>query len=79
MATQKVMNVLDSPAGLIESWPAGFDFVLPGPQQRSKTVLLGLPCARCRAYYGADVELCTVCGCEERVQIVNPVASVLVM
>jgi hypothetical protein len=30
-------------------------------------VLFGLPCARCRAYYDADLDACPICGCKERV------------
>ena len=30
-------------------------------------VLFGLPCARCRAYYEADLDTCPICGCKERV------------
>lgn len=30
-------------------------------------VLYGLPCAKCRAYYGADLTECPICGCRERV------------
>jgi hypothetical protein len=29
--------------------------------------LFGLPCARCRAYYDADLDVCPICGCKERV------------
>ncbi len=28
--------------------------------------LFGLPCARCRAYYDADLDACPICGCKER-------------
>jgi len=30
-------------------------------------VLLGLPCARCRAYYPVGLHACPVCGCTEKV------------
>ena len=36
---------------------------LSGPNH----VLFGLPCARCRAYYDADLDACPICGCKERV------------
>jgi len=29
--------------------------------------LFGLPCARCRAHYDADLDACPICGCKERV------------
>lgn len=79
MAPQKVMNVLSSQAGLLESWPASFDSVPPGLQPRPKAMLLGLPCAHCKAYFAADLEVCPICGCNERVVIGKRVASVVVM
>lgn len=33
----------------------------------TKHVGYGLPCANCRAYYTADLEVCPICGCRERV------------
>ena len=32
-----------------------------------RTMLLGLPCARCRAYYAAGLHACPICGCAEKV------------
>ncbi len=32
-----------------------------------KHVGYGLPCAKCRAYYAADLTVCPICGCGERV------------
>jgi hypothetical protein len=32
----------------------------------SALVLLGLPCAYCRAYYDAQLDACPICGCSER-------------
>jgi len=37
-----------------------------------RVTLLGLPCARCRAYYDATLDSCPICGCKERV---SPQAS----
>ena len=34
------------------------------PQRK---VLYGLPCAKCRTYYSADLTACPVCSCGERV------------
>jgi hypothetical protein len=34
---------------------------------KPKQVGYGLPCANCRAYYGADLTSCPICGCVERV------------
>jgi hypothetical protein len=79
MATQKVMNVLSSQAGLLESGPASLDSAPPGPQQRPQAMLLGLPCAHCKAYFAADLEVCPICGCNERVVIGKRVTNVVVM
>jgi hypothetical protein len=32
-----------------------------------KPALLGLPCARCKVYYDADLDACPLCGCKWRV------------
>ena len=79
MATQKSTNERSGQDGFIESWPAGFDSVVSGMQEGSKAVLLGLPCARCKAYFMADLELCPICGCDERVVIGRRAAKVVVM
>jgi hypothetical protein len=34
---------------------------------KPKQVGYGLPCSKCRAYYGADLTSCPICGCAERV------------
>ncbi len=34
---------------------------------RPKHVGYGLPCVNCRAYYAANLAVCPVCGCPERV------------
>ena len=39
---------------------------VPGREARGREMLLGLPCARCRAYYAAELEVCPVCGHKER-------------
>lgn len=41
--------------------------VLRGWQGLSKPVLLGLPCARCKAYYESELKACPICSCPERV------------
>jgi hypothetical protein len=80
MATQKGINELSGQGGLIESWPAGgFDSVVSGLQPRPKAMLLGLPCADCKAYFAADLEVCPICGCNERVAIGERAAKVVVM
>jgi hypothetical protein len=44
--------------------------VTPGPAQalepRSASVGYGMPCAKCRAYYPADMEACPICKTRER-------------
>jgi hypothetical protein len=79
MATQKVMSGLSSQAGLVDLWPASLGSAPPGLPLRPKAMLLGLPCARCNAYFAADLEVCPICGCNERVVIGKRVASVAVM
>jgi len=34
---------------------------------RTRKVLYGLPCAQCKIYYSADLLVCPVCQCRERV------------
>ena len=34
-----------------------------------KHVGYGLPCANCRAYYAANIAVCPVCGCHDRVLV----------
>jgi len=79
MATQKGVNELSGQGGLIESWPAGFNSVVSGLQLRPKAMLLGLPCAHCKAYFAADLDVCPICGCNERVVIGKRAANVVVM
>jgi hypothetical protein len=33
----------------------------------TRRVLYGLPCAQCKIYYSADLLVCPVCQCRERV------------
>jgi hypothetical protein len=42
-------------------------FALLNLEVRARTLLLGLPCARCRAYYAASLFVCPICGCTEKV------------
>jgi hypothetical protein len=63
----------------METRTAGSDSVPPGLQPHPKAVLLGLPCARCKAYFAADLEVCPICGCNERVVIGKRAAKVVVM
>ena len=56
MATQNLMGLN----------PANLGSGLPGLQPHPRSMLLGLPCANCKAYYAAVLEACPVCGCKER-------------
>src|SRR5439155_8147235 len=38
-----------------------------GVQGGTKRIGYGLPCAKCKAYYAADITVCPYCGCGERV------------
>jgi hypothetical protein len=61
MATQSLM-------GLTPTNPGS---VVPSLQPRSRTALLGLPCAHCKAYYAAALEACPICGCKERTSVIS--------
>jgi hypothetical protein len=47
--------------------PAKEKFVNPAASQNPKAIGYGLPCARCRAYYPADMTACPICKTAERV------------
>lgn len=65
MATEKVVSIRASDA---EPWcDESPEFVLAEMRGTAKPSLLGLPCARCHAYYDADLDACPICGCGERV------------
>jgi len=34
---------------------------------KAETVMYGLPCADCKAYYSSQLEACPICKCTERV------------
>jgi hypothetical protein len=67
MLTEETSNGSKVQTFISEGWcdesPESVLSEVPG----RKVVLLGLPCARCRAYYDATLESCPVCGCKERV------------
>ncbi len=79
MATEKGIHELSGQGGLIETLPAGLDSEVSGPQPGPKVMLLGLPCADCKVYFAADLEVCPICGCDERVVIGKRVEKVVVM
>jgi hypothetical protein len=49
------------PASVVPQSPAA------APQLGLKRVGYGLPCAKCKTYYAADLKACPVCRCPERV------------
>ena len=53
-------TVIPRPAPVADSLPAGLQL---GPRRAG----YGLPCAKCRTYYAADLAVCPVCKTEERV------------
>jgi hypothetical protein len=79
MATQELTNVLSREVGIPKSCCAGSDRIQTDLQQRPKTMLLGLPCVHCKAYFEADFEACPICGCKERIGIARGTASLVVM
>ncbi len=54
-----------------EPWGQEVGSELPGPQERHNGVLLGLPCAYCRAYLAVNLEICPICGSKERVSLAS--------
>ncbi|HET9406395.1 MAG TPA: hypothetical protein VFO39_04095 [Candidatus Sulfotelmatobacter sp.] len=51
-------------------------FTAPPPPPMRKPAGYGLPCAKCRRYYSADLEACPLCDSRERVSALAPRASV---
>src|SRR5437588_9111181 len=49
------------PASVVPQSPAA------APQLGPKRVGYGLPCAKCKTYYAADLRACPVCKCPDRV------------
>jgi hypothetical protein len=77
MATQKILDSVSSQASIPGPWcDESPESVLSELRDRPKPILLGLPCARCRAYYDAKLATCPCCGCDERVLPKN--AAVLI-
>jgi hypothetical protein len=67
MGTQHLVSAASAQFGIPEPWrDEDSNSEVPGRAARGKEMLLGLPCARCRAYYAAQLEVCPVCGCKER-------------
>jgi len=68
MSSQSLLNVSDSHAFLLEPRrEESRGAALPNRAVLRKPMMLGLPCARCRAYYAAELCACPICGCTKRV------------
>jgi hypothetical protein len=67
MSSHNPFNVFSSQAFLLDPRRELSCGVSPDSEARPRTMLLGLPCARCRAYYSAELEACPICGCRARV------------
>jgi len=70
----QTLDLVNSQSGIHEPWRRELNFAKPGPPECPGAVLSGLPCAHCKAYFAADLEICPLCGCKERV----PSATTLV-
>ena len=44
-------------------------FASPSLTESRPTMLLGLPCARCKAYFAANLAACPICGCKEKERV----------
>ena len=64
MGMQTLDNMVNSQGGIPEPWRRELNSAVRGCP---RAVLLGLPCAHCEAYFAADLEVCPLCGCKERV------------
>jgi hypothetical protein len=64
MAMQTLEHLFNSQSGIPEPWRRELNPAVTGCP---RAVLLGLPCAHCKAYFAADLEVCPLCGCKERV------------
>jgi uncharacterized OB-fold protein len=61
MATQSLDHQVFRQAGMPQTWHEEIGSTTSrGPR------LLGLPCASCRTYFAADLEVCPICGGKER-------------
>jgi len=77
MTTREAEKAFSSAACTPDPWcDESPESVLPELRGRSKPALIGLPCARCSAYYDADLNACPICGCKERV---SPTAGTTVV
>lgn len=61
-------NVGRSDSAPLEGWfDESPDSLLTQVHDRPQPILYGLPCARCRCYYDAQLKACPLCRCSERV------------
>jgi len=66
MGTQGLQHLVSSQTGTPETWRQEFNPAVPGLPACPRVALLGLPCAQCKAYFAADLEVCPICGCKQR-------------
>lgn len=68
MPTEKVVSLDAGRPSRTDAWSdESPESLLAEMRDAAKPKLLGLPCARCRAYYDADLDACPLCGCKWRV------------
>ena len=67
MATRTLEHAVLNQAVFPDQWRHEFDSTAPRGLAVPRPTLLGLPCARCRAYFAADLEACPICGVKDRV------------
>jgi hypothetical protein len=77
MATQTLPLAIDGQARILQSRPQeSCEFGL-SRSRGPKAILLGLPCAHCKAYYAAEVGACPICGYTARESPARPQASMV--
>ncbi len=74
-ATQDPEHLISGQPGIPEPWRQELDSAVPRVSGCPRAVLLGLPCAHCKAYFAADLEVCPVCGGKERASTAKRASS----
>lgn len=67
MGTQGLQHLVSSQTGTPETWRQEFTPAVSALPAYPRAALLGLPCGQCKAYFAADLEVCPICGCKQRV------------
>jgi hypothetical protein len=63
MSTRETVNRANVQPCMSEGWCDESPESVLSKVSGRKAALLGLPCARCRAYYDATLDSCPICGC----------------